>query len=110
MWLDRAEEDLYVLSMLDVTRAPNSAAVQCQQALEKCLKACWIELEKRVPLYTRFTGFVARDRNGGARRDQRGGAAAIDALRYDGALPVRTGQRRRSFRGGGVLCRKLRQA
>ena len=49
MWLDRAEEDLYVLSMLDVTRAPNSAAVQCQQALEKCLKACWIELEKRVP-------------------------------------------------------------
>jgi HEPN domain-containing protein len=49
-WLDRAEEDLYALSALDHARAPNAASVLCQQAVEKMLKACWVELGSRAPL------------------------------------------------------------
>ncbi len=49
-WLERADEDLRVLSSVDVARAPHDAAVLAQQAVEKYLKACWIELGSPPPL------------------------------------------------------------
>jgi HEPN domain-containing protein len=49
-WLLRAEEDLYVLSVIDLAYAPNHAAVLTQQILEKLLKAIWIELEMYPPM------------------------------------------------------------
>jgi HEPN domain-containing protein len=48
-WLKRAEEDLYILGILNPQIAPNVAAFLSQQAVEKCLKACWVELDRRVP-------------------------------------------------------------
>ena len=49
-WVERAEEDIQVLQQLDVTQTPNVAGVQAQQAVEKFLKACWIELGSAIPM------------------------------------------------------------
>jgi HEPN domain-containing protein len=49
-WLERAEEDIYVLSRIELQYAPNNAAVLTQQILEKLLKAVWIELELYPPM------------------------------------------------------------
>ncbi len=49
-WVERAEEDIQVLQQLDATQTPNVAGVQAQQAVEKFLKACWIELGSAVPM------------------------------------------------------------
>ena len=49
-WVLRVEEDLYVLSLLELERAPNHGAVLCQQILEKLLKAAWWELGLTPPL------------------------------------------------------------
>ncbi len=49
-WLERAEEDIYVLSRIELEYAPNNAAVLTQQILEKLLKAVWIELEMYPPM------------------------------------------------------------
>jgi HEPN domain-containing protein len=49
-WVERAEEDIQALQQLDVTQTPNVAGVQAQQAVEKFLKACWIELGSAVPM------------------------------------------------------------
>jgi HEPN domain-containing protein len=49
-WLERADEDILVLSKLDVNETPNHAAVTAAQVLEQYLKACWVELGLRPPL------------------------------------------------------------
>ena len=49
-WVLRVEEDLYVLSLLELERAPNHAAVLCQQILGKLLKAIWWELGLTPPM------------------------------------------------------------
>jgi HEPN domain-containing protein len=49
-WLDRAEEDLKLLSTAHVSETPNASGVLCQQAVEKTLKACWVELGHRPPM------------------------------------------------------------
>lgn len=49
-WLRRAEEDLLALSQLIPAQTPDVVGMLCQQALEKPLKACWLELGLRVPL------------------------------------------------------------
>jgi HEPN domain-containing protein len=49
-WLERADEDILVLSKLDVNETPNHAAVTAAQVLEQYLKACWVELGLRSPL------------------------------------------------------------
>jgi HEPN domain-containing protein len=48
-WMTRAEEDLKALSHLDVLETPNVAGVQAQQAVEKFLKAVWLELGSPLP-------------------------------------------------------------
>ena len=50
LWLDRAEEDLKLLSVSSVSETPNASGVLCQQAVEKMLKACWVELGRRPPM------------------------------------------------------------
>ena len=49
-WLEPAEEDIYVLSRIELEYAPKNAAVLTQQILEKLLKAVWIELEMYPPM------------------------------------------------------------
>ena len=49
-WLRRAEEDLLALSQLIPAQTPDVVGMLCQQALEKRLKVCWLELGLRVPL------------------------------------------------------------
>ncbi len=49
-WLRRAEEDLLALSQLAPIQTPDVVGMLCQQAVEKLLKACWIELGWRIPL------------------------------------------------------------
>ena len=49
-WIERAEEDLAALRHLDVNETPNVAGVQAQQAVEKFLKATWLELGSPVPM------------------------------------------------------------
>jgi HEPN domain-containing protein len=49
-WLNRAEEDIKLLSISNVSETPNASGVLCQQAVEKMLKACWVELGFRPPM------------------------------------------------------------
>ncbi len=49
-WLKRADEDLYMISVLDISLAPNGVAFLAQQAVEKYLKACWVELGSIPPM------------------------------------------------------------
>lgn len=49
-WLTRAEEDLEALSELKSERTPSVVASLAHQAIEKTLKAVWIELGREPPM------------------------------------------------------------
>jgi HEPN domain-containing protein len=49
-WLERAREDLMLLSGSQPEQTPNASGVLCQQAVEKILKAVWVELGQRPPM------------------------------------------------------------
>ena len=49
-WLTRASEDLEALSELKPDRTPSVIAALAHQAIEKTLKAAWIELNLEPPM------------------------------------------------------------
>jgi HEPN domain-containing protein len=49
-WLDRALEDIKLLVSGNPEETPNASGVLCQQAVEKMLKAVWVELGQRPPM------------------------------------------------------------
>lgn len=54
-WLSRAEQDIRAVSTMNPADTPDVCASLMQQAIEKMLKACWVELQLELPL-----PFVAR--------------------------------------------------
>jgi HEPN domain-containing protein len=48
-WLSRAEQDIRAVSTMNPTDTPDVCASLMQQALEKMLKACWVQLQLEPP-------------------------------------------------------------
>lgn len=48
-WLNRAEQDIRAVSTMNPASTPDVCASLMQQAIEKMLKACWVELRLEPP-------------------------------------------------------------
>lgn len=51
-WLKQAREDLKTAEALLKSRRYTWCAFVCQQALEKCLKAGYVKVHRKIPPYT----------------------------------------------------------